>query len=233
MTKTFMQVAATTLLLGLGAASAQSLSAAESKLATGDWRGASQAATALNTSAGYALAAKATTAGASLGQGDTGTLYQRAQDYASKAIAMDKNNATAYFELARAQGRLAQSAGILKSLNLAGSMKKNLDTAIRLDPNLAGAYVALGLWNAELTSKGFAAKTATGAKTSDVVPNFNKAVALEPNNPTHRLEYGRALLLIGNKAEAKAQLQKAANLSGSDYWEKRDQQTAKALLAKL
>ena len=183
--------------LSFGVASAQSLSAAQAKLDAGDWRGASQAAAALNTSAGYALAAEATTLGASLG-GDTKALYGRAQDYAKKAVSLNPNNAEAYFELARAQGRLAQSAGILQSLSLASSMKNNLQKAIALNPKLAGAYVALGLWHAELWAKGGAARATTGAKADQVQPNFNKAVNLEPNRIIHRLEYGRALNLLGD-----------------------------------
>lgn len=219
---------------GLSVAGAQSLSAAQSKLDSGDWQGAAKAAAALNTSAGYALAAEATTLGASVSGGGKAQ-YEQAQAYAQKAISLNKNNAEAYFELARAQGRLAQSVGILQSLGLAGSMKSNLQKAISLKPNLAGAYVALGLWNAELYAKGAAARAATGAKADQVVPNFNKAITLEPNRIVHRLEYARALMLLSkdNKAQAVAQLNKAVSLPSNTFWDKRDKQAAQQLLAKL
>ncbi|GHG04984.1 hypothetical protein GCM10017783_16970 [Deinococcus piscis] len=220
--------------LTLSTAGAQSLSAAQNKLNAGDWQGAAKAAAALNTSDGYALAAEATTLGAGL-SGGSKAQYQQAQTYAQKAISLNKNNAEAYFELARAQGRLAQSAGIMQSLSLAGSMKTNLQKAISLKPNLAGAYVALGLWHAELYAKGTAARAATGAKADQVGPNFNKAVSLEPNRIIHRLEYARALMLLGsaNKAQAVAQLNKAVSLPANTFWDKRDKQAAQQLLAKL
>lgn len=218
----------------LGTAGAQSLSAAQSQLDAGNWQAAAKTASALNTSAGYALAAEATTLGAGI-SGSSKAQYQQAQTYAQKAISLDKNNAEAYFELARAQGRLAQSAGILQSLGLAGDMKKNLQKAISLKPNLAGAYVALGLWNAELNAKGGAARAATGARADQVAPNFNKAISLEPNRIVHRLEYARALMLLSkdNKAKAVEQLNKAVSLPAKTFWDKRDQQAAQQLLAKL
>ncbi|MCY1702554.1 hypothetical protein [Deinococcus sp. SL84] len=220
--------------LTLGTAGAQSLSAAQSKLNAGDWQGAAKAAAALNTSDGYALAAEATTLGTGLTGGGK-AMYTQAQAYAQKAIGLNKNNAEAYFELARAQGRLAQTAGIMQSLSLAGSMKSNLQKAISLKPNMASAYVALGLWHAELYAKGTAARAATGAKADQVVPNFNKAVSLEPNRIIHRLEYARALMLLGggNKAQAAAQLNKAVSLPATTFWDKRDKQAAQQLLAKL
>ncbi|MDL2345809.1 hypothetical protein QOL99_16890 [Deinococcus sp. MIMF12] len=217
-----------------GSASAQSLAAAQSMYDQGKWQEAASAAAALKTSAGYALAAEATTGGAGLSaESAKKGLFQKAQEYARQSINTDKNNPDAYFELARAQGRLAQYSGILNSLGLAGDMKKNLDTAIKLKPNMASAYVALGLWHANLVSKGTVATLATGAKRNQINPNFEKAIALEPNQAVHRIEYANALLLQGNKAGARAQLERAVALPADTFWEKRDLEQARKTLAGL
>ena len=215
-------------------ASAQSVQAATSLFDQGKWQEAAAAAVALNSSDGFALAAEATTAGSALvPDNQKKALFEKAQGYAKQAIAKDKNNAEAYFEMARAQGRLAQFSGILQSLGLAGDMKKNLDMAIKLDPKLTGAYVALGLWNANLVAKGFIAVRASGADKAQIVPNFEKAISLEPDVAIHRLEYANALILQGRKADAAAQLQKAVSIPANTFWEKRDLEAAKATLAKL
>ncbi|GHG17721.1 hypothetical protein CBQ26_05730 [Deinococcus indicus] len=215
-------------------ASAQSLSAATSLFEQGKWQEAANAAAALNTSEGFALAAEATTAGSALvPDNQKKALFEKAQGYAKQAIAKDKNNAEAYFEMARAQGRLAQFSGILQSLGLAGEMKKNLDMAIKLDPKLPGAYVALGLWNANLVSKGFIAVQASGANKNQIIPNFEKAISLEPEVAVHRIEFANALILQNRKAEAATQLQKAVSIPAETFWEKRDLEAAKATLAKL
>lgn len=215
-------------------ASAQSLQAATSLFDQGKWQEAAAAAAALNSSNGFALAAEATTAGSALvPDNQKKALFEKAQGYAKQAIAKDKNNAEAYFEMARAQGRLAQFSGIIQSLGLAGDMKKNLDMAIKLDPKLTGAYVALGLWNANLVSKGFVAVRASGADKNQIIPNFEKAISLEPDVAVHRIEYANALILQGRKADAATQLQKAVSIPANTFWEKRDLEAAKATLAKL
>ncbi|UBV43754.1 hypothetical protein LAJ19_05945 [Deinococcus taeanensis] len=230
-----MRKTALTLALTLAAtATAQTVQSAHALLDQGKWQDAAAAAAALNTSEGLALAAEATTAGASLvPDNQKKGLFEKAQAYAKQAIAKDRNSAEAYFELARAQGRLAQFSGILQSLGLAGDMKKNLDTAVKLDPKMAGAYVALGLWHANLVAKGFIATRATGADRNQILPNFEKAISIEPNVAVHRIEYANALILQGRKAEAAAQLEKAVSINADTFWEKRDQETAKATLAKL
>ncbi len=219
------------------AAFAQSQQAAQSLLDQGRWQEAATAGAALNTSAGYALAAQANTLGASVTALDARKpLFNKAQDYAKKAINLDPNNAEAYFELARAQGRLAQYAGVFQSLGMAKDMKVNLDKAVSLNPKLAGAYVALGLWNANLDTgglKGSIAAQQTGASKANVASNFDKAFKLEPTVNTHHLEYANALIVQGNKTEARNQLQKAIALPAETYWAKHDQAVAQAILAKL
>ena len=218
----------------LGSASAASLPEAQTLLDQGNWQAAANAAAGLKTAEGYALAAKSFTLGADLlPEAQKRSQLERAQSLAQQAVAADANNANAHFELARADGRLAQFSGILRSLGLAGDVKRELDTTIRLNPKLAGAYVALGLWNAELTSKGFIATRATGADRAQIAPNFEKAIALEPNTPVHKMEYANALLLQKNKAAAVAQLEKMVALPANTFWEKRDLATSKARLASL
>lgn len=226
-----------TLALALStAAFAQSQQAAQALYDDGKWQEAANAGAALNTSEGYRLAALATTVGAStVPDSQKKALFEKAQDYAEKAIAKNGNSADAYFELARAQGRLAQFVGIVQSAGIATEMKKNLDQAIKLNPKMAGPYVALGLWHANLVAKlGFAAGL-KGANKNQVVPNFKKALELEPTTAIHRIEYVNALQALGvnDKKFMVAQLQAAASFPAGNYWEKQDQATAKAMLEKL
>lgn len=225
------------ILLAVSAAHAQDMGGARSLLEGGKWREAARAAAALASSAGYALAAEALTDGAALvPDAEKKALFVQAQDYARKAISLSANDPEGYLRLAVAQGRLAQYAGILESLGMAKDVKRNLERAISLGMNTAPPYVALGLWHATITSKGALAAAATGARRSEVVTNFGKALALEPGNLTARLEYAHALLLldkVGNRQEAAKQLQAALTLTPADYWQRRDQEAARALLSSL
>lgn len=202
----------------------------------GDYRAAMQAGAALNTAEGFTLAAQAASyLAAGLPEAQRVSTYEQAMQWASRAIEMNPNSAAAYFERARATGRVAQARGIVESLGLARGMKADLEKAISLNPNMGSAYVALGLWNAELVGKGLIASSATGASAAQVRPNFDRAIALDRENPTYRLEYGRALLAIAGRnartrTEARAMVQQAASMTPRSAAERTDVAAAQELL---
>ncbi|WP_424951117.1 hypothetical protein [Deinococcus sp.] len=216
---------------------ADSLKEANTLLDKGDWQAATAMGTALNTSDGFAVAAKATTLGASVSaEAAKRGLLEKAQGYANQAVKLNDENASAYFELARADGRLAQFVGILQSLPLARDIKAALQKAISLDPKMDEGYAALGLWNAELVAKGGFVAFSYGADASQVTANFEKAVAIAPTTIAHRLEYANSLLKLDstkNKAAALAQLKKAVTLAPVTYWDRQDLAAAQKKLNDL
>lgn len=223
------KIIVTAVLAGLSWSLAASVEEAQALLDRGDAKGAQDLALQLNNSEGFALAAKATTLGAALmAPNQQEAQFDKAVAYAKKALELNPNNADAHFELARADGRLAQFKGVLQSLGLAGEVKSALNRAIELNPRMAGAYVALGLWNAEVPF--FA-----GGNKGQVQPNFEKAIQLEPQVVTHRLEYANALLKVNlrNKPSAIAVLERAVLLTPRNFWEQRDQEAARKMLADL
>lgn len=210
-------------------------------LEKGDTKGAVTMALTLNTAEAYAYAARATSySGALQPENERRAIYEKAEDYARKAIQLDKNSGLAHFELARALGRKAQFVGILESLPIAPEIRRELETAIKLDSKLAGAYVALAVWNAEISSKGALVSGPLGADFDNVRPNMQKGIQLEPDQIIHRLEFAKALLKDGNRRtknksrqEAISILEAAVKLEATDFWAKRDLAEAKSLLASL
>jgi len=65
---------------------------------------------------------------------------------ADQAIALDPKNARYHAQAAAACGRLAQASGLLKQLQYGRRAKKELDTALELDPNNEGALYGLALF---------------------------------------------------------------------------------------
>jgi tetratricopeptide (TPR) repeat protein len=200
----------------------------------GRFKDAYQEALGENTAAAYALAAQA----ASLYAGykastdkEKEAWFDKAEKAAQKAIKLDPKYPEGYFELARAQGRLAQFRGILASLGLAGSVRDNLKKTLELDPKHDAALVALAIWNLELAQKGVG--WLYGASMGNVKPLFEKAIKLNPTSIAHRLEYGSALLRMKEPQAAKVQLEKALELPALTYADRRDQETAKKLLAQI
>jgi len=200
----------------------------------GSYQEAYQEALALGTAEGYALAAQAASLYANFKAStdkDKEAWYDKAEKAAKKAIELDPDYTEGYFELARAQGRLAQFRGILSSLGLASSVRDNLNKVLKLNPRHASALVALAIWNLELAQKGVG--WLYGASIDNVKPLFEKAIKLEPNEVAHRLEYGQALYRMKQFKEAQAQLEKALELPARTYADKLDQQQAQKLLDEI
>jgi tetratricopeptide (TPR) repeat protein len=219
------------------ALAAGTLQDAQKQYADGDFTGAATAAAALNTSDGFALAAKANSIFASTQpENKQEALYSQSEKYARSAVKLDDRNEDAYFEVARALGRLSQLRGVLAALTqgLGGQIKDNLDKALKIDPQFASALVALGLWHAEIVGKGVA--FLYGADADKGINAFNRAIKLEPNVIIHRVEFARGMMLIDSgkyKADAIKQLEVAVTLTPRDAAEKLDLERAKRDLAAL
>ncbi len=71
--------------------------------------------------------------------------YEKAMEYADKAINLKPDYAYAYFVKGAAIGRLAQYVGIIKSLFMVGDFDKSMLKAIELDPKCYRAMVAMGM----------------------------------------------------------------------------------------
>lgn len=72
-------------------------------------------------------------------------IYNEAVEIGKKAVKLDENNGYAHYALGAAIGRLAQYKGIVSSLFLLGDFDEHIKKAIKLDPNLYTAYIAMGM----------------------------------------------------------------------------------------
>ncbi|SHE48864.1 TPR repeat-containing protein [Marinitoga hydrogenitolerans DSM 16785] len=72
-------------------------------------------------------------------------IYEKAVEIGKKAVEMDPNNGYAHYALGAAIGRLAQYKGIVSSLFMLGDFDEHISKAIKLDPKLYTAYIAMGM----------------------------------------------------------------------------------------
>lgn len=212
---------------------AQSVKAVEGLIDDGKFQDAYDAGVKLNSPDGWILSAQAASFYASYVAKDNekADWYGKAEGLAKKAIQAAPDNPEAYFELARAQGRLSQYRGILESLNLATSIKDALDKTLKLNPKHAGAKVALALWNHSLISKGVG--WLYGANGNVIAPLFQEAIALEPQEVIHKVEYASVLAQQNKKDEARKQYEAALAINAKTAVGKFDQDRAKRELAAL
>jgi tetratricopeptide (TPR) repeat protein len=231
-----MRILSAAILLLTSFALAAGLQDAQALYTKGEFQKASEVAQATGGSGGLTFAAKANSIYASTRPtGEQEALYVKSETYATQAIKLDAKNDYAYFELARALGRISQLRGVLAALTqgLGTKVKDNLDKALSLNPKNPSAMVALGLWNAEIVAKGVG--FLYGADGAKVAPLMEKAISIEPDVMIHRIEYAKALMLLDakNKAKAIELLEKAITLKVNDAAEEMDLARAKKDLAAL
>ena len=174
-------------------AGAQSLEDARSAYAEGRFLEAAELAEALGTSDGYALAAQSLAIHAHYFATDDEWegLVDRAIEMSDEAIRADSTNAEAHYQAAHAVGRYAQGIGAFTALRqgLAGRIRERLDAAIRLDPYLWEARLALGGWHADIAAEGFIARRMYGGNRPAAVVLFEQALQMAPESRVVLYEY--------------------------------------------
>ncbi len=153
-------------------------------------------------------------------------LFDRAAEHAERATELAPENPDAHFEVARALGRLAQYRGVLQSLNLASRVAAALDRTLELDDEHAGAWHARALFHHEVP-------WIAGGRGGRVVPSFERAIEIEPDVLTHRVEFARVLIERDALEAAVEQLEVALTLTPRTYHDRQDLAQAEALLEQV
>lgn len=152
-------------------------------------------------------------------------LYDVAVTAAREAVELVPDDLEAHMALVRAWGRLAQYRGVLESLNLATLMKKELDLILEREPNHDGALHALALWHLNVP-------WVFGGRSDQTRALFDQAIAAQPT-VLHHLEYGEALITLGDPAAARAQFEAALELPARTAADRFEQAWAQELLGTL
>lgn len=143
------------------------------------------------------------------------------------------NEASGYYWHAYALGRYAQGISIITALSqgIGGKVKKSLDMTIKLAPKHADAYIALGVYHAEIIDKvgTLIGGLTYGARKEEGIKMFQKALTLNPDSAIARIEYADALIMFDGKKklnEALTLYREAAAFEAKDAMERLDVQRA-------
>ncbi|HWY61683.1 MAG TPA: hypothetical protein VNW15_07255 [Rhizomicrobium sp.] len=171
--------------------------------AGGNYEEAMRAGAAAGTSEGFAIAARAALADAAIRPQPCLACLRRAEDFARRAVATDTHEADGHVWLAAALGLEGRIIGMIRArlANSPGEAKDELDAALKDDPRNAYALAAAGGWNIEIVRAGggFLARTLYGARETDGIALFDRAVEAAPGNVAVRYQIG--LSLAGYKPE--------------------------------
>ncbi len=228
-------------LLLASAVGAQSIEAARTAYAEGRFIDAAELAASLETSEGYALAAKSLAIHSyHIAQNnEKRTLFDRATLLAREAIRLDPVNPEAHLELAHVMGRQAQTLGVLKAVNegYAEKVREAIEEALRLDPEMMSAHLSLATWHAEaVNSGGFMARVLYGATEKGALEHYQKALEFAHDEKVVFVEYALGLLLLdddGNREQARDLLMRATEIPLEDAYDCIIHQRAVARLTAL
>jgi len=151
-----------------------------------------------------------------------------------QAVQLLPEYANAHYFLALALGRYSQRISIVRALTqgLAGRVRAHLERTLELEPKHAEAYVAFGLYHAEIVGRlgALAAGLTYGASREAALDSFKRALKLAPASPIGHMEYANGLLLLDatrHREQARTLYQQAARLVPRDAMERLDVQCAK------
>jgi len=151
--------------------------------------------------------------------------YLKGSQDARRAVQIDSLGSKGHLYLSIALGRVALDAGAKERIKLSKEIKKEVDLAIKYDPNDDTPYHVLGRWNRKLSNlswieKGFADMFLGGvpeeASEENAVAAFQKAIELKPYHINHHLELGITYEMMDLEEEAKKEFQTCLDLPKSD-----------------
>lgn len=162
--------------------------------------------------------------------------YERALEYAEKAVAVNPKNSMAYTRRAIANGRIALFQGVWSALDFVKKAKADCEKAIELDPTNSVAYYILGRTHAKVSEKPKIIRWPLGlgwADLDDAVVYYEKAIALRPDFIMFRLDCARAYIELDDYKKAQEHLSVIALLPTQDEDDDQFRREAKELLESI
>jgi len=135
--------------------------------------------------------------------------YDAARRNCEMSVAASSTSAQAHFWYGVSMGRWGESKGIMKALFMIKPIRREMNAALALDPDLGGARRVLGemLWQIP----GLA-----GGDKKKALAEFEAAVRLSPSHTANYLPLAEAYLHFGRKDEAAAVLKALRDVKEPD-----------------
>ena len=143
-------------------------------------------------------------------------VYQKALEYADKAIKINGSSSIGYLRRAIANGKIALFKGVFSVAGVVNSVKADVEKAIQLNTggafNQAVAHYVYARTHAKISEKWKPARAVLGLGWADneiAITEFKKAIALYPTYVMFYVDYANSLIREDEYATAREMLNKA------------------------
>jgi tetratricopeptide (TPR) repeat protein len=155
--------------------------------------------------------------------------YQRGREVGERAVELAPRNAEAHLWYAINTARWGQTKGIMRSLFLLPTVRREIDTILTLDPRSVRGHALAGNVYFELPRM-------LGGDPAKAEEHFKKGLELDPRFTVLRVDLARVYIADGRHAEARRELtrvleERAPRLVAD--WTVKDVPRARALLDSL
>ncbi|HWP82898.1 MAG TPA: hypothetical protein VNN76_09630 [Bacteroidota bacterium] len=162
--------------------------------------------------------------------------YEKALEFAERAVSAAPMNSMAYTRRAIANGRIALFRGVWESLELVKQVKADLEKAIELDSQNDVAYYVLGRTHAKVSERPRVFRWPLGlswANLDEAIQHYERAIAIKSDFIMYRLDCARAYVEKEEFDNARRHLTLIASLPTLDEDDERFRREAKELLGQL
>jgi len=153
-------------------------------------------------------------------------LYSRGEQYARRALALERGNAEGHFALARALGKAALTQSPKGRIRYATEIRSQALECLKLNPRHPGCLHVMGMWNAEvmrlnsvtrMVAKNFLGGSVFGsASWKEAVRYMEAAVASEPDRIVHHLDLAEVYRDVKQVPKAAAEFEAVLRLPKTD-----------------
>ncbi|MBN1481339.1 hypothetical protein EH223_03100 [candidate division KSB1 bacterium] len=155
--------------------------------------------------------------------------FNKAEEYARKAIDLCPDSDMAHLSLSIAIGRVALMAGKKEQVQLSQAVKDEAEKAIALNPENDTAHHVYARWHRKVATLSGVSKTFAKILYGGLPPaslekaeeHFKKAIALKPDHINHHLELGITYEEMKEWSKANAAYEKVAALEAKGNMEKK------------
>jgi tetratricopeptide (TPR) repeat protein len=149
---------------------------------------------------------------------------EKSLKYSRKALRLAPESAQANLSMAISHGKRVEFLGNREKIEASREVKKFAEKALRLDPESDYAHHLLGRWHQNVAGMGGATRAIAkliyggipAGSYQEARDHFKKARELRPDRLIHQIEYGRTLMMMGQKAKGRAAIKKGLAMPNTE-----------------